>query len=178
MYYKLIIHAIILLLCFWFQRSFLEVLPGWFSDTNFILVILAYVLLVTDMKKALWWAIGFGIISDVFYFLPFGHYLAIFIIILCLMDFLLSNLLTDRSLYSIVALVLVSTLAFEAVNFTAMRFYALFSPSESAAAVSLTYLSSLLSGLVMNGAATAGIFYIFNQATQSFKPVFINKKRR
>lgn len=176
MYLKIFLNLILIVALIIGQLSFISSLPFGLNNFNFILVVLVFILMLSDFKMALWWAMGAGFLLDIYSFLPFGIYLISLFLTILVANFLLVNFFTDRSLDSFMALTFFSTL-----------FYSL-----------LFYLSAFSTGMLGKGVITfnqefwlnLGIqlflnllfvflfFYVISFVSKRLKPVFLDRSSR
>ena len=60
MYSKVLINIILMLSLAMIQISFIAGLPAGLNNFNLVLVVLVFILILTDLNLAAWWAIGLG----------------------------------------------------------------------------------------------------------------------
>lgn len=113
MYSRILLNLFLVIFLVIFQVSFIGALPGIFSDLNLILVSLLYILGFSGLEYVFWWSVGTGVLLDFFSFVPFGSNMMSFIIVILLINFLLENFFTNRSLYSFLVLGFVAISLFE-----------------------------------------------------------------
>lgn len=176
MYIKIFLNLILVLFLFSIQVSFIPALPIYFSNINIILIFLVYILIIRDLDTSLKYAIAFGLLIDIFSFQQFGSYLLGFIFSLVIINFLLVNFFTNRSLYAFFALVAFATIL--NLFFTTIINNILF---EFTGVFKIIYnkefFLSALRQLVLNSIFMIFIFYLTNFLSNSFRPVFlVNKK--
>ncbi|PKM91535.1 rod shape-determining protein MreD [Candidatus Falkowbacteria bacterium HGW-Falkowbacteria-1] len=92
------------LVFFVFQISFINGLDNFFASFNIVLFFLIYVFIIYDFRFCL--LIGFfvGFLFDIFSFYPFGIYSLVILVTIFIVNFLLLNLFTNRSIYSFAAI--------------------------------------------------------------------------
>jgi rod shape-determining protein MreD len=103
-YIQIIINFILLTFLVIFQISLVESLPSIFNKINLLLVSLVFIMVLYSYREALWWAISYGLVLDIFSFHIFGTQMFSLLITLVLLNFLYVNFFTDKSLYSFFAL--------------------------------------------------------------------------
>lgn len=88
------------------QFSLISALPDPFRQFNLILIVLIFILFFLDFRLSLFSALIAGFLLDVISFNFFGFYLLILLFTLLLAQWILKNWLTNRSLYTLAALML------------------------------------------------------------------------
>ncbi|MBI4811852.1 hypothetical protein HY798_00145 [Candidatus Falkowbacteria bacterium] len=175
MYGKIILNVFLILTLTAVQLSFISGLPGWLNNFNLILVVLIFILGLGNLRLALAWMIGAGLLLDIFSFSPFGVYLISLSLTAVATNFLLTNFFTNRSLYSLLVLIFFSSLVYNfflaVINYTAL----LASGREAIFYLGLIFWSAVLKQSVLNALGVLVIFYALNLASKKFKPVFLVK---
>ena len=177
MYIKIILNILLIMALAVVQLSFVSGLPGWLKFLNLILIALVFVLAVADLKLALWWGLGAGLLLDIFSFQPFGIYMVCLGLTLLAANFLSKNFFTDRSLYSFFALIFFSSFIFE-FFFIFLNYLAQPSGGGEVAFLNYNFWSSFLKQTIVNLAAVAVIFYALNFISKRLRPVFLVRQRK
>jgi len=156
------------------QFSFISALPDPYRQLNLILIILTFILFFLDFYTALLSALIAGFWLDVLSFHFFGFYLIIFFSTLFLAQWVLKNWLTNRSFYTLIALMVGLTVFY---NLLAATILSVFSSSlnafflwQSHFWITLAYQSlwSFLAALILFNLATL--------VSKRIKPFFLEKK--
>jgi len=177
MYSKIIVNIILILSLVIVQLSFISGLPMGLDNLNLILVVLVFILGLINLDLAIWWVIGAGVLLDIFSFLPFGVYLICLSLMIIIINFLLVNFFTDRSLYSFLALTGLATLIYE-FSFGAFSYLTLrISGNEMNFVLNKSFWLAKLSQLSLNLAVAFVIFYLVNFVSKKLKPVFLVKDK-
>lgn len=173
MYVRLIANLFLLFLLFIFQMAFVSGLPSWFSNINAVLVVLTLIMGFGDLKTSLVWAVILGTFLDMYSFSVFG--LNIFCLALALLaaNFLLENLLTNRSLYSILALVAIASLVFQLASLAIVSLYGLFSPGGIGLELSIHFFLDELSKVIGNMLLAFILFHVLSFISKRFRPMFL-----
>lgn len=173
MYFKIIVNTFLLSVIAAIQLSFVDGLSGYLSELNIVFVTLAFVIGITNFKVWFWWAFGFGFIFDIYSFLPFGLFLILFPLIGVLLNYVLKNYLTDRSLYSFVVLLLILLSFFEVSKtfFTYLLYFFEYKTTFYAFA-----WSDLLISILVNYLLVVVVYNVMNITTNILKPVFLVNK--
>lgn len=156
------------------QFSFISALPDPFRQFNLALIVLTFILFFLDLKIALISALIFGFWLDVLSFYFFGFYLLIFFITLLLAQWILKNWLTNRSFYTLIALMVGLTIFynifFALILYLVSADYNTFFLVQSRFWITLAYQSawSFLAALVLFNLATL--------VSRRIKPFFLEKR--
>jgi hypothetical protein len=159
------------------QLGFLKGLPDTFHF-DLIIVSIVFILVLLGFKAALWTSLGIGFILDVYSFLPFGLYMVSLLGTLMIMEFLLHNFFTNRSLYTFLALTFFGTISQMAVFFICGFSMRLLKYDIMFKVITLDFLWIEIFHTVANLIAAAMIFYMINLITNNLKPVFLIKKAK
>jgi len=155
------------------QIAFISGLPGPFSSLNLVLVVLIFILGFGSFNLAILWSFGIGLMLEIFFFLPFGVYLISFIFTIIIANLLLNYFFTSRSLYSFLALIALTTVAYELmINFLSLTFSAenkSFFPADSG------FWLLTLKQIGLNLLLTFFIYYLVHFFGRNLKPVFLMK---
>ena len=91
------------------QFSFISSLPNPFRQINLLLIVLIFVLFFLDFRIASISALIAGFWLDVMSFNFFGFYIIVFFVCLLFSEWILRDWLTNRSFYSLVAIMIITT---------------------------------------------------------------------
>ncbi len=177
MIWRLVFRLIVFLLLSVVQISFASGLPYGIREINFILIFMVFFLEVNSRLSTTWWFLLVGLIFGVYNSFFFPLYLVFWPLTFLFCRFLYSNVLTNRSLYSFLGLISLTTIFY--CFFFDMSVYVvhLFLREEASFfLIDKDFWLSLLWGLVINIIAVTIIFYFMNQVSDRLKPVFIFKK--
>jgi hypothetical protein len=173
---KIIINILLIIGLGAAQMAFISGLPGPFNNLNLVLVILIFILGFTSFNFAVSWTMGMGFMLEVFLFLPFGVYLVSLILMIIIASFLLDYFFTNRSLYSFLALVFLSTIIYELIisslAFIFMGTDANFFPA------SLDFWQAILKQIGFNLLATVFIYYLVHFFGNNLQPVFLTRNKK
>jgi len=156
------------------QFSLITALPDPFRQFNLVLVALIFILFFLDWRVALLSGLIIGFWLDVLSFHLFGLYLIIFFSTLVLAQGILKNWLTNRSFYTLIALMVCSTIFYNllfalALYLTSANYNILFF-MQARFWLSVAYQCawSVLAAIVLFNLATLG--------SKRIKPFFLEKK--
>ncbi|OGF26123.1 rod shape-determining protein MreD [Candidatus Falkowbacteria bacterium RIFOXYB2_FULL_47_14] len=176
MYGKITLNAILIILLSVSQISFVSGLPGWFADINLPIMVLVFMLALSGFRLALFWSFGMGLLLDIYSFLPFGIYMAVFPSIAILINFFLIHFFTNRSLYSFLALAALALLLHEILVYSLS--YAVYFVNRQDLNVYFDgkFWSDQAGVFIMNLGAVFILFYLFTLAGKNLKPVFLIRR--
>ena len=177
MYSKIIINTILILFLVIIQLSFISGLPAGLNNLNLILVILIFILALINLNLAVWWAIGIGILLDMFSFAPFGLYLVCLSLTIIIANFLLINFFTDRSLYSFFALAGLATVVYGILLAVIVYLLQFIGGGEVSLILNKNFWLDQLRQLGLNLIATLVIFYFVSFIGKRLKPVFLARHK-
>ena len=176
MYSKIIINFILMLFLAATQLSFISGLPAGLHNFNLVLVVLVFILILTNFNLTAWWAVGMGTFFGILSFTAFGVDLFCLYMTVVAVNFLLINFFTNRSLYSILALVVLATFVYEFfLNFIIFLEKLIFN-NDIGIVLNAAFWNSKLSQLALNLFASFIIFYLINFVSKKLKPAFLVKK--
>lgn len=171
---KIIINFLLIISLGILQIAFISGLPGWLNDINLYLAALIFILGFASFNFAAWWAIGAGLMLELFSFLPYGIFLVGLFLTIIITNFLLNYFFTNRSLYSFLALVSLSTLIYEIiVNLMLLIFSETYGGSLFA---SLNSWIIILEKIAVNLILTLVVYYLIHFLLRNLRPVFLIKK--
>ncbi|NLZ74777.1 rod shape-determining protein MreD [Candidatus Falkowbacteria bacterium] len=156
------------------QFSFISSLPSPFCQINLLLIVLIFTLFFLDFRTALISALIAGFWLDLMSFSFFGLYLIVFFICLFFAEWILKNLLTNRSFYSLLAIMTGITFFY---NFLVATLFYIFSAEklvfflwQKSFWLTTAYqcLWSLLSAVIL--------FNLAVLVSKRIKPFFLDKK--
>lgn len=177
MYWKILFNGLLIFLLFAIQLAFIPVLPGWIGSLNLILVVLVFILVFGNFNLAMLWALTLGFLYDALSFSIFGLHLLSLGLTVMAVNFLLKNFFTNRSLYSLITLVALTTFIYSIFIYTGGFLDGLLKQRDSLG-ISSYYLTELFKQLTLNLAVAAIAFYSLNYFGGRFKPVFLSKRLR
>ncbi len=176
MYSKIFLNVLLIIGLVAIQQSFINNLSAWFNNLNLVLVILVFILGLSNFKLALCWAIGLGFMLDIFSFLPFGIYLTCLSLTIILTHLLLTNFFTNRSLYSFLALTILATVYYNLFFYSIIYIDRQISGPETVFGLGVNFWQAKLVELGLNMFAALIIFYLVNFISNKLKPVFLVRR--
>lgn len=145
------------------QVALTKSLPGGLY-LNLSLVVLIFLLVLFGLEQAWFCWLLSGFLADLFSFKLFGFYTILFCLLLLLVYWLLSNVLTNRSLYSFLLIVAIVTVIYDGATWLVGGM-----PTDN-------LLSSEIKRLAANWLATIVAFYVVSWMSYRLKPVFLIKR--
>ncbi len=158
-----------------FQLSFISGLPAGLNNFNLVLVVLVFILILTNLNLASWWAVGTGAFLGILSFSAFGVDLFCLYVTVVAVNFLLVNFFTNRSLYSILALSGFAVFVYEVFLNLIIFLEKLIFNSDINIVLNAAFWNSKLSQLALNLFASLIIFYLINFVSKKLKPAFLIK---
>ncbi len=167
-FYQLII---ILATAAW-QQAFAPALSGILSYLNVLVLLIVFGLFFGEAKKILVLLFGLGFLMDLYSFFAFGTYLLFLLLLFVLAKFLFEHILTDRSLYSLYALVAALIVIWQSIELF------LFQKQTISEGQIKFFLVLFLKSLAVNLFVATVVFYIIHYLAKHLTPVFIIKPER
>lgn len=167
MYRHFLTSLIAILVVSFLDATFIGSLPFGLHRLHLLPLALIFVLLLSNIRLAAWWALVGGLVLEVFSFRFFGTYLILLFIILIIIQVLFEKVITNRSIYSIIIISAIVTIVWDLV-FLLIDYQAGF--------VVVTWLDSfriISLSLAVNIIAASLVFYIINAFSRRFRPVFL-----
>lgn len=171
---KIIYNIILIIILAIFQIAFINSLPAGLNNLNLVLVVLIFILGLINLDYALAWAIGLGWLLGIFLFAPFGIHLVSLFLTIIFSNLLLTNFFTNRSLYSFLALVGLSTIIYEIFLTSFSYLFNLFN-KENLLIIHWDFWLDKLSQMALNLLATIALFYFINFISKKFSSAFLLK---
>ncbi len=166
-YIKLLGYALIIAFVAVLDATVISTLPYGLFRIHLLPLTLVFVVLLSNIRVAAWWALLGGLVLELFSFRSFGMYLALSWVSLAVIAFLFEKVVTNRSLYSVALISGAVTIIFD-ILFLVFDYWngIVFRPFSQLA---LSFIFSL----GINIAVAIAIFYISNFATRRLRPVFL-----
>jgi len=156
------------------QISLVSGLPGMASNLNLALVVLIFILGFSGFNLTAFWTVGLAFLLEIFSFLPFGAYLISLSLTVIIASWLLNYFFTNRSLYSFLALIALSTVIYDLLmNFFILIFIEI---NFTAYILDSGFWFSILEQIGLNLFLTFIIYYIIYFLGKGLRPVFLIKK--
>ena len=177
--FKIIAWFFIVLLAFLtviLQTSLISAWPQFFNQLNLVLIVLTINLFFSDLKSTLILTLLLGFWLDLNSFQFFGFYLLSLFATVLLATWLLKNWLTNRSLYSFLAISLILTVFY---NFWVAILLFLSVGNQTTFFLGENYFwSNLIYQLIWSLIAAVLSFNVLAFLTQKLRPGFLEKKHR
>lgn len=177
MYSKIIINTLLIIALFVLQFAFVSGLPVWFGSANLIIIVLIFIIGMGKINIALWWLFGLGFLMEIFSFAPFGIIFISLALVFALAYALLMNYFTDRTLYSFLAITLLSTTAYDLSLYLLNGLVGIIMRMETGIAINTLFWLNRLQGLITNLVLVFITYYLINYLSRNLKPVFLIRKK-
>ena len=144
---------------------------------NLILLTLILILGMGNFRLAFSWAIGLGVLLDIYSFSSFNIFLVSLVATIILANLLQNNFFTDRSLYSFLALTFFSTCFYEILLLVLSYLNSFFARQEFAMFWTADFWQNEISKIIVNLLAITIFYYFINLVSKNLKPVFLKHNR-
>src|SRR3989338_8390036 len=160
------------------QLSLLPALPAPFWTLNILVVYGVLALFLNGGPLALWYALAFGFVLDIYSPYPFGVYIVSLGAALALARLCLGGFFSNKSLYSLILLVLLATFFFAGALALIIRLaYGFTGNLLYYQAWGAAYWKNILYGAVGNVVLSVISFYVTNYFSNIFQPFFIRRNK-
>jgi hypothetical protein len=173
MYLRLFTNIFFIIFLSIFQIAFISALPAWFNNINFLILILIFILSFKGFLYGFWWAFGTGLILEIYSFFPFGIHIFSLMCAIMVANFLLINFLTNRSLYSYLAISLSAIFVYEFLFYFLNLFISYFNSTNFFFNFNKNFILDKFSVLLINAFIMVILFYFVNFISKNFQPVFL-----
>ncbi len=177
MYSKIFFNIIFILFLFILQYAFISGLPWWFANINLILIFLIFILGMGKINIAFWWMFGLGLLLEIFSFMPFGIIFISLGLAFILAYILLINFFADKTLYSFLAITLITTMLYEFLLYLLNYLVGFVARSNVNFAVDARFFLQKFEGLILNLLLVVMAYYVINYLSRNLKPVFLIRKK-
>ncbi|MDD2353985.1 MAG: hypothetical protein PHH52_01515 [Patescibacteria group bacterium] len=156
-----------------FQFSFISALPAWGQNLYPGVIVIVFIIFFIDLLPALYFILAFGFFLDILSFQFFGVYTLTLTAAALVVYFILKNFLTNRSLYSFLAVMFIFIFIY---NFLLAIISFIFL-SGSFILGDISFWSSLGWQFFWGGLSAIIFFSPLIFWFKKFKPFFLEKKR-
>lgn len=158
------------------QLTFISSLPPAYFAINLPLSALLFSLLIFNRSSTLVLAVLMGFWLDIFSFNFFGLHILILVSVVFLLDFLLNNWLTNRSLYSFLMLSIIGAIAYDFLLYTILAIWQDGQSNFGFFFVNFYFWKQLFWQMFWNASFTLLLFSVANSLSKQLKPFFLEKK--
>jgi len=177
MYIKILLNILFIITLTLIQGGFINGLPLMFPNINLLLIVLIYVLVLGGFCLAGIWAISMGFILDTISFLPFGTFLISFSLSLIIINFLLVNFFTNRSLYAYIALTFFGSVSLFVSVYIFSVANQILGVKGQLDLFNLGFWQNGFMQIIGNILVVLFSFYVINFLSNNLKPVFLLKRK-
>lgn len=170
-FFILIVLVLIIVLV---QYSFISALPTPWRQFNLILANLIFILFFLDLRISLLAAFIAGLFLDFLSFNFFGFYLILFFTTLLFVQWVLKNWLTNRSLYTLIALMLGATIFYNL--FSAVLLYLLSFDLANLFLRQSNFWLTLIYQIMWSFLFSLILFNLAALVSKRIKPFFLERK--
>ncbi|MFA5754379.1 MAG: rod shape-determining protein MreD [Patescibacteria group bacterium] len=148
--------------------------PSFFNSINAVLIVLIFCLFFLGFRATTWAVLISGFWLDIFSFNFFGLYLITLFLVILIADRISVSLLTNRSLYSFLLLILVSTIIYNFI-FQILGYFSVDTPS-SLFLVQKSFWLTLAYQSAWSVVCAVLMFNLSALLTRRLQPFFLEKK--
>lgn len=171
MWYKVLLSIIVIALIVIAQVTFFGSFNTYWSSFNLILAILVILIFLTDFNNTMFFVIVAGVLLDTYSSLPYGIFLVSLFVAAVSCKIVFSNILTNRSFYSVMLMGLVSLVSFY-ITFLMVSGLSHFI-GLSDFYINGRYFIGMLYTFINTLIILAMLFGVVHSLSRSFKPNFI-----
>lgn len=157
------------------QFSFSSALPGVGQYINPGLIALVFILFFLGPKSALYFAFVFGIFLDILTYQFFGLYTVALVVAVLAVAFVLHNLLTNKSIYSLAASIIVFTFVYNL--FLAISSWVSAGFDTALAVTGAAFWQTITFQALWGLLAVILLFHILISWFTKFNPFFLENKK-
>ncbi|MFA5134654.1 MAG: hypothetical protein WC505_02585 [Patescibacteria group bacterium] len=160
-----------------FQVSFLHEFEPLRYSLNFILICVVLVTTLINYKTGFIFAFSAGLVLDFFSSFEYGVITFALVVPVLLIFILFRKLLARKSAYSLLGVIVVSTLAYHAILFTTTKIITLVDENGLSFSLNWQYVSFVGTQIVVHSLVTIGFFYFIRLLGNKFRSVFLISDR-
>lgn len=158
------------------QISLISSLPIPFNSINIILVTLLFLLLFDDLAMLLSWLVISGFVLSIFSYLPFGLAIIALWITILFCYFLFYQVLTNRSLYSLLILVVIANFLNQLTLHILLWLNKVFTGQSYYLVMNFSWFKNIFISTALDVLAMICIFYLMHFLNPRLKPFLLLKK--
>ena len=166
-YLKIFIYGLAIALVAVLDATVVSTLPFGLYRLHLLPLALVFVVLLSNLRVAAWWALLGGLVLELFSFRFFGMYLMLSWISLGVIALLFEKVMTNRSLYSVALVSALVTFVYDILFLVADYVNGVVLQSFA------NLLLSLMWSLIINVVAAIIIFNISHIVSRRLRPVFL-----
>ncbi|PIP17817.1 MAG: hypothetical protein COX43_02205 [Parcubacteria group bacterium CG23_combo_of_CG06-09_8_20_14_all_35_9] len=166
---KILIDLLIIIFLIIFQVSFLATFQTPYSNFNFILIGVIFIVFIISFKRALWWALIGGLILELYSIFTFGAIVFSLLLTLIIIDILFDKFFTNRSYYSFITLGLIGTLIYNGSLLGLNNFFYLLEINSFFESWNKLYLLKIFWQVILNVALLSITFLVYNYLKKTKK---------
>lgn len=145
-----------------------------FNQITIILPAVIFLMVVFNLNRALWWAVVGGFLLDLFSVLPFGSSAAALALSVAATHKLFIRFFTNRSLYSLVFLLMLGTILYKCVTVCLSFVPVILGDGTRLFYFNLYFLKNFLALVVANIFVVSAMFFATNLFSKRLKPVYVS----
>lgn len=177
MYWRYLYYSLLIIILWLVQVSFISILPSPFNHLDLILISILVLLLFDDLNLLFFWTTFAVFLLALSSRLPLGILLPTWWLVVMICYAVLHQFLTNRSLYSLLLLVIGGTFFLEAFIFVGSHIYRVFTGVVIYSAISNLFFVDLLYSIALNSFAMLALFYFMSTINSKLKPFLLLKRK-
>ncbi|MBT5338001.1 rod shape-determining protein MreD [Candidatus Falkowbacteria bacterium] len=177
---KLIKHTFFILLLAGLQLGMVALFPANLGKINVLIVVLIFISMVGRFSIGTTYAFILGVILDLYSALPFGALLVSLLLTMYVAYKIFVHFLTNKSLYTLVGLTVISTIVYNAFlyMYTAVNYLIKVKDYSLINHLTVNSINDLLWQILFNLVLSVLLFAVFNLFSRRFKAVFIDTTKQ
>ncbi len=178
MYWRYIYHTIAITFIWLTQASFISAMPEPFNHLNLSLVALLILLLFDDLNLLFFWTMLLSFLMSLNSTIPLTLLLISWWLVILIAYLILYQFLTNRSLYSLVILVIGSTVLLEFFILIGAYFSKIFTGLILYEPINSIFFANLFFSITLNALAMLALFSFMGAINTKLKPFLLLKRKR
>lgn len=158
------------------QATFISSLPPIYFAINLVIISLLFSLIFFKLETTLILAILMGFWLDILSFNLFGLNILVFLVTIFIIDFMLSNWLTNRSLYSFLVLSVISVFIYNILLYLILAVWQSGQSDFSFFLFQSRFWTQLIWQMIWSASFMLLFFNLANSLSKRLKPFFLEKK--
>ena len=158
------------------QLSFVMTLPRPLENLNIILSFIIFITVILNYHRGLFWAVGAGILLDIYTLEPFGVTSISLYLTVIIMNYLFDHFFTNRSYYTLFVLGILGTALFNILLILVKMMLSWFNIKSLLSQpkfIFTSFLSDVVWQAGLNVLCLFIIFFVFNYMSRKAQSVFL-----
>jgi hypothetical protein len=152
-------------------------LPAWFANVNLVIIALIFIVGMGRSVLAFWLMLGVSFLMEIYSFMPFGIIILSMTVAYAIAYALLTYYFADRTLYSFLAITMISVFLYELFLLFFNYLINFLSRNGIEMSVDRWFWLSKFQGLAVDLILVLMIYHVINYLSRNLKPVFLIRKK-